>query len=603
MKPPKLWDGPSPVGEALARALNKTDVPYLSATDGQGTWVHKKIGLIEVMGKKPEADVESVGWYCVGYEGERGTLSFTVMGSRRGTGTFRKTGEVSSPSFWQSSLKRYANFAALYLGFGWMTVPATASPAPESGGFFTSISRNGRSAKDFLVVDTGQTMFSPQSIARIGYYLPLGKTDIYGAESGARWLLGMVTTRTIRLGNVITTAPAVAFTEKRQGEWETRTLTVPDGEGWGVQPPQTISEGVALVCCFRTLQLDKYKYSGGAYFENNFDPAQHMLLRLSDGPALAAVDAGELFDFYHPPVVGSYCQNKYDTYAGGSPASEWLRRYNDAYIASPCAQVRIGRLDDGRTVALNLAWFYDRRYLPDEYNDGNLAYYDSVSLVPRDSTTHETEESLAAFGKVAVFVGTEDGGFSRIDNLDHADRFGLIFDPLVVGKYTVFKLAPQTAAWDFPGESGQTAAVAVFTTNGGGALEVNVYDLPFPPHRCGELTAIDEKTLGLMAYGEDDDGELGYHFYETKIVEDGPPFGSEWAWRATVNDRADPPAQYGASETTRAFNPAVARDRKPLPYMDNFNRVVFIRRDDFPAPLTPGALWLSDASKQKPWEP
>lgn len=605
MKYPKLWDGPSPVGEALSRALQKTDVPYLSATDGQGMWVYKKIGLIEVMKSTTDAEVEHMGWFCVGYEDGRGTTNFTVMGSSTGSGTFKRVGEVSNPAFWQNPLKRYSNFAAQHLGFGWMTLPDTASPPPESGGTFTRISRNGRSTQDFLLAESGQTLFSPSQIVRIGYYLLLGKSTIFGESFGARRLLARVTTRASLDGDTITSSPAVIFSEKRSGVWDTHTLTTAIGEAWGVSPPQALDANTAFVCCFRTLQLDKYKYSGDTTYDNNFDPTQQALMKVSVGPTLETVDAGELFDFYHPPVVEAFCEYKYDGFNPAEPLraeSEWLWRYNTFYISDATIGIRFGRLDDGSVVALNSAWRYDRRYIPDEISDWDLAYYDSANLVPRDSATHETAESLASFGKVAVFLGTGNGGFTRIDDLAHSGKFGYIFHPVTVGKFTVFQLTPHSAWWDFPGESGDVCAIAVFTTNGGTGFEVNVYDLPFPPHCCGELTAIDETTLGLMAYGENEEGQTGYHFYETKIVEDGQPFGSEWAWRATVNDRADPPAQYGASESTLAFNPAVARDRKVLPYMDNFNRVVHLRENDHPASMTPGAPWLSNANKQKPWE-
>ena len=49
MKYPKLWNGASPLGEALVRALNKSDVPFLSAYAG-GITASKSGNYREVRG-------------------------------------------------------------------------------------------------------------------------------------------------------------------------------------------------------------------------------------------------------------------------------------------------------------------------------------------------------------------------------------------------------------------------------------------------------------------------------------------------------------------------------------------------------------------------
>lgn len=51
MKYPKLWDGPSPVGEAMVRALQQTDAPFLTTIAPDGTIAKKMGALSEVSGK------------------------------------------------------------------------------------------------------------------------------------------------------------------------------------------------------------------------------------------------------------------------------------------------------------------------------------------------------------------------------------------------------------------------------------------------------------------------------------------------------------------------------------------------------------------------
>lgn len=48
MKYPKLWNGPSAVGEALVRALQMTGVPYLSAHTADGVYAGVMDGKAEV---------------------------------------------------------------------------------------------------------------------------------------------------------------------------------------------------------------------------------------------------------------------------------------------------------------------------------------------------------------------------------------------------------------------------------------------------------------------------------------------------------------------------------------------------------------------------
>lgn len=553
MKRPKLWDGPSPVGEALERALQKLDVPFLSTSDGQGTTVRKKIGYSEITIEKHAAEQETDGWLCIGYEGERGTSTFVVRGSYDGKSRFRKRGSVNI-EMWEPTRGRYNPSRLLYyLGFG------KASTFRGTPGEFL-ITSTGRRAK---LVET--PWMSNDSMGAVGAYrIALGRTTILGDELGPRWITCFVGSRLYNVDDAVMSY-AVCFVTEKVGAlaWP---IEITLGAGWRHGNPNvTPVDAQTLLMVAPTYCVRPSDPS----FEEQRNPRLSFMVRI-DKTGVQQITPGAILDFAFPEAT---------EIPSSSDSDFTFTSFNIQYISAPIGQIRFARLSDGSVLAINRAWYYDRDYV---YNETAMAW-------------EETPESTASRKKLAVFRGTEDGLFSRVGTISVAPGFGAILSVKYVGRFVVVRINGWLdEPWTYPPDGAGPSHIALFAVIEGGGLAYSIRTLPWPAHRCGDITVIDDRTLGITAYGEDEDGREGYYFWETKDS-DEEPLGTTWRVRAEISRTAPPPPAYDKRPTDGVID--VARD-----VMENYFSVEFVRRGDRAAPVTPGALWMSNDSVQKPWE-
>ena len=551
MKYPKLWDGPSPVGEAMVRALKSVDAPFLTASDGQGTVARTKNGFSEVTIEKHVTEQETEGWLCVGYEGGRGTSAFVVRGSYDGKSRFRKRGTVSI-EMWQEERLRYSPVRLLYyLGFG---KASTFRGIPGQ----LLITSNGRRTK---VVET--PWLSDDPMGAVGSQrIALGRTTILGDELGRRWVTCLVGTR-IYNADGSAMSYAVCFVTDKLGPlaWP---VEVSLGAGFRHGNPNAAPiDASTLLMVVPTYCVRP----GDSSFAEQRNPGLSFMVRI-DKVGVAPLAPGELLDFAFPEAT---------ELPSGSDSEFTFTNFNIQYISAPIGQIRFARLSDGSVLALNRAWYYDRDYVLD------------------GTDWDETPESLASRRKLAVFRGTTDGLFSRVGTLSVDPGFGSVLSVKYVGRFVVVRVNGWLdEPWTYAPDSAGPSPLILFSVGEAGELTYSIRALPWAAHRCGDITAIDDRTLGITAYGEDEGGRVGYYFWETKDSID-EPLGTTWRVRAEISRTAPEPPAYDQRPFSPGFN--VARD-----VMENYFSVEFVRSGDRAAPITPGALWMSNDSAQKPWE-
>lgn len=115
MKYPKRWNGPSPVGEALVRALERTGAPYLTAMTADGVTARKRGQFSDVLIDDPQPALFSLG--------DLGPLdgsepTYYLSTARRVTGSYRKAGKWRGGAF-----GAFATPSIVYTGGGFGVVP------------------------------------------------------------------------------------------------------------------------------------------------------------------------------------------------------------------------------------------------------------------------------------------------------------------------------------------------------------------------------------------------------------------------------------------------------------------------------------------------
>lgn len=211
------------------------------------------------------------------------------------------------------------------------------------------------------------------------------------------------------------------------------------------------------------------------------------------------------------------------------------------------------RLVDGAGVAaLAHGWFYDREYSGSSVTPGSIAFKNDV----------------------AVFLGGMGGGFARLGSIRFpwevappVDRFFLL------GDRPVAQIRPVAAS---PSSFGQMALL-VGTPDG---LEWDIRPLPVPANRCGIVQAMDAETLVASAYVEEE-GAFAYRLIVSKDA------GLTWENSTVISRKGVAPAEPAAGEAV---------------IMSNFSVVSYLRKGRLAAPLMPGAPWVGDDRKPKPWE-
>ena len=576
MKSPKLWDGPSPVGEALERALQKLDVPFLSASDGQGTTVRKKIGYSEITIERPETESVVEGWYTFGREGEFGTDEYEIRSSADGRGRFRKRAVISDAGRFIEPSQRYgSSLAFLYLGGGVAITSTEASSHTDqfnSSGFLT-LTKTGRRTYDKNISVFNRWWFDVGLNPTI---FPLGKSATVVAEGdGVVWSFVAVGKRLTYVETKVHELIRVQFYPVKKEGSKVYELSL----GVGVRVGATIPQFLDTEALFLIAVVFCHPVSSDSLYSDHYpSPAiDSSVFGIAYKNSFAEGTPGELFQF---------AQNPDAVAAPGLfvTATEYYNLINNVYIYAPLAGIVFIPLGANLVVALNNAYYYDCTY----EQDGALKYM-------------QTDAGLETQKNLAVFTGFRTGPFSRAGTLTYPGGIGVVTAPVFFGSGAIVQAAGyvptfKKGLWDatvaktYEPETAGSALLIFFDVSPVGDISTAIRPLPWAAHRCGRLLAIDEETIGIPAYGENAAGEVGYYLFQSRADSENP-IGVVWTVRATISQTAEEPPQYQGSPL-----------REVVTLMNNYESVAQFRKDDFPASVTPGAPWRTNPLKKKPWE-
>ena len=500
MKYPKLWNGPSPVGEALVRALQRTNSPWLTSMAG-GVTAAKNANLSEVFQGVPD------GIYTLGYEDASRPDEFTL----RATDSFQKA--FVSRGRWGRGKFTLSGIVAAGDGTGF--VPEALAP-PSAAVYRT---RYGRSFKPVVSFQYAGDQFSTTGWV----VLPTGRLSDGAASYGVLALGARL------VGGLGERFGVWIYSLDRGESFDLTAFTL--GPGWlhGLPAGSTTAPGEVFAIVPTYLRHNE-NHDDTDVFDNH-DPYLSFMVRINGGNWVA-VDGGELLAFAYPP----------------DPPTGTFDALN-ARLQLRIQHMQGGRLLDGRVMYVTTPYLHDRQFdasgvtIPDPNLDASLA----------------------------VFIGTEAGGFVRTANvaLPYPIAIGVVQHIIWVGEYGGLILHPNP---DFA--PGASPVLVVF--DGAGA-HVATRTIPLPAARVSPLAlALDETTLCVPAYGERN-GVAAYRLYRTQDL------GVTWEPWTTISKTAPPP-----SEDDVALN--------------NYAVVSWLRDGLLPANLSPGAPWRSDAREPPPWE-
>lgn len=480
MKYPKLWNGSSPVGEALARHLNKLNPPWLSAIAGD-VIANKQGRRSEVFQGVPDA------LFALGYEDETDKTNFSVRAATGVPGLFVRRGRWGKGQFLS------ANFR--YTGGGKGVVPERLefNTQDNYGVDRISVSRFGRTFKPVLTFAWANDRYSNFAWEHI----PLGRSS---AAADFDWTYGFQFTTGVEVGpdGLVQFSATWAYTLDGGNTWAATQFGYPPGYLVGTGRSCPIDDATLFVVVPTYLTRSSTVGSLGSEYVTNDNPHLSFVLKLSDGGQSAAVvDPGDLLNFKFPAGVE------------GSVLNGWeFERWNYD-IAAGVRDIRLVRLVTGQVLGIALSRMYDRAFIG------------------------ETEVvDLVATNSVVIFLGTESGGFTRIGTVfQPGGFFGSSAEPKLVGDRVVTLLQPNATS-----PIGM-AQLLVFDPDG---TTWTMKPMPYAPHRVSTaLLVLDETTFAVPMYGpkEGSDGDA----YRLYVTED---YGDSWRAVSTISSKAPEPPEF-----------------------------------------------------------
>lgn len=547
MKYPKLRNGPSPVGESLVRALKKNGAPWLSAVTADGVVANK-------MGRSNSEVFQGGedGIYCLGYENADDPTNYTIRGTRSFQRTFQSRGEWRGPPIDETQGSGYIGnrvFDVSIIPTGWgkgFNVETYSGSLSGIGmreaGYAAKIhlTRYGKSLK--------QTYSFPGTAVE---YQTFFFTGTIGRSAASGYQPAMVIINRMAENDGARRDSYGVFQYSFDKFDTIHTVGFGFGEGWCHGAPHL----VAYCASWLLIALPAYvykkpavQYPGVSYYNDNADPNLSVLLRFTPDGDFQQIGAGQLFGFARPDPF---------------PIEEWgnsgLYEFHENGRTQYGVSSLQGRvLANGRVIVLSRAELYDWEFATNE------------RLFPVEDPELQK--------RIAVFTGSDSDGFSRGSDIEMPFPC-LPGGGVNVGPYVVFSIVRRVS--DNP--VGNTA-ILIFREDG--AVHA-IKDLPFDAHRVSPaLFAINDSTLCVPAYGEVD-GKSAYRIYKSEDL------GDNWYPMTTISSTAPPP-------------PETYQDQYENQYyynsMQNYSVVSWLRKNDIPAPLEPGAPWLADERISKPWE-
>lgn len=505
MKYPKLWNGPSPVGEALVRSLQRAGGPFQRASTAEGVHAASQGGYNEVR--------QRGGIYTLGYEPQ--DSGYVIRGTDSWRAPFKRRGE------WDAG--HFSDLSFPYLGNGYGALL-------ESGGLGSVTihkSRRGKAYTEFVAFG-----FSNDSWTTADWEMRAAGRLAPG--SGGKWA-NVVGLFYLHPETYIDNA-ALLWSIDSGVSW--RRLYFSYGAGWShgkagvmVTSPSHCFAAVATYIHRRTLSPAQDRY------HTNTNPHLSFLMSvdLVSGNAVD-VPAGDFLNYVFPDNLDG--------------SEDWVNR---DLIRPSCGVFSLSA--PNAILAYDTAQFYDRAYLPNG--------------LPAPGN----EEALF---KVAVFLGTRSGGFGRAATIDLGYPVWPV-DGFLVGETPVIAVNPRRVT----GTPDRPAALLVGNPGG---TSWDIRPLPLDAIRCGIVKPISETRMAFPGYAE---GEGGLNPAYRLMVSDD--IGLTWR-PSTLISRTAPAPQANAVSDGNAVR------------MPNYTSISFLRDGDFAAPVTPGAPWVSDERKRKPWE-
>lgn len=332
MKYPKLRNGPSPVGEALARHMNRLRAPWLTTIAGDV--VANKMGArSEVFQGAPDAI------YSLGYERAAAPNDFSVRGTRSFFAPFVRVGS------WYRG--RFDTPAFAPIGEGRGVVPVAVSPGVAA----LYVSRYARTFRELV-----QFAYSEDPYSAYAWSLYTLGRSLHADHQNAFGVLGYVM---YDVGGTFDSFGAWVFTKDNGETFDQTGFSY--GPGWrhGAPSANRLDASTLLVT------TPTYVTKDAAGFNDNFDPTLSFAVTIRGDGEWSVTDVGALLDFSYP-----------------SPAvlASFMRESTNRMIWDDLAGLRGVRLSNGGSLFVANAYGYDRVFDPSGFETPNPALSANLAI-------------------------------------------------------------------------------------------------------------------------------------------------------------------------------------------------------------------------------
>ena len=319
MKYPKLWNGPSAVGEGLVRALQRVRTPWLTTIAGDV--VANKQGKFSEVFQGGED-----GIYCLGWDDAAAKTAFTIRGTSAFTHAFIARGEWKGVSFSLPNLRPIGN------GKG-----ATVALLPDQIAQFYSSAR-GKKFKPLYSLSYASDPYSTFVL----FFMGLGRLP---AEVGT-YAFGSFSLGGQAVGGKLEMSSYFVYSKDNGNTY--RALATTLGPGWYGGLPLAIPLSADKTLAFTPVYMkhyDEHDDAGEDFFDNHDPYLSYMVLFDVATDSWSQIDGGDVLAFSYPaaPTPGQF-----DT------LNQQLVREMSALAG--------GYTHAGGVFLVNCAYLYDRQF-------------------------------------------------------------------------------------------------------------------------------------------------------------------------------------------------------------------------------------------------
>lgn len=319
MKYPKLWNGPSAVGEALVRALQRVGTPWLTTIAGDV--VANKQGKFSEVFQGGED-----GIYCLGWDDTSAKTVFTIRATSAFTKAFIKRGEWKGVSFALPGLYPIGNGKGATL----------AAPSDSTTQFYSSA--RGKKFKPLYSLGRVTDPYSTVVLFFTGLGRLSAELDTYAFGSFS--LGGQA------VGGKLAMYSYFIYSKDNGNTY--RSLGTTLGPGWFGGLPLAIPLSADKVLAFTPVYLKHYDGHNDAeedFFDNHNPYLSYMVLFDIVTDSWSQIDGGDALAFSYP----------------SNPSPSQLDHLNRQLIQEMIALTG-GYTHDGGVFLVNCAYLYDREF-------------------------------------------------------------------------------------------------------------------------------------------------------------------------------------------------------------------------------------------------